>query len=1529
MASRVNTKFVILLSLVLGGVCLGVTGVAYYVVTKSASALAANGDAAAAEGDWTQAAYLYSKAVAKDQTNIENLEKWRDALLKKVPETQTEFITDYQMYRGGILRQLATLKRTDLDAYDDYLGEIMKSAIGSQFSRGNWDSLIEVTNSSLRQWCIYDPENRIDIRPGVDPDGEWNRLRRYSGIALTMLFNERLPMNDHEIERARADLEAALAADPDNVLAIRFYALWHFNKALEAEKLNDPEEGARLRHAGIAILDEGLRLRPNHPDLMLRRLAAQIDLTLEEVDVSQAESTGDRNRIYREAMAPLSPMLDDVEAAMISYKGDDTIDANMVATFNRISRIIEPSEGNARADRLVEMLLERDPDDFNALMLKSQYAAEQGNHDESVELLERIVDMPPLTVGLQGYRQYTMKRLANIELINAETVLALANGTPGSPDPEHLGNALQYRERLAGTFNEDHPVLKMADAKIALAKGDINSAQRLLVAYNDDTANADPEGLLMAADIAEQADQSGKALELYERVIEIQPSNMRALNRSARILTRLERYEEASERLHEILDYSPENVEAADILKVVEMRLPNAGIRIDDPILKALVDADAIRMGTTGIPADPESALNILLAAIDANEPDPRLSHMTAQTLLQLGRNDEAMTHIDEGLALFPDDRLLLVLKDRLEASDSLDATLAYIESQDLPEVSKLLSKYAAARRFEEETQADTFLDEAIEIAPTDAAVVEQSFFRALRRDDMAEAERIVGVAEEHDSDRANGLAFRANLLLTQGDVEGAAEALNQAVALGTATARVWRLLGEVRWQVGDGEGAVDAFAEAVSINPNDVDAVTAYVQALARTGKTTEALSVARDNKRFRGRNQRLMEIWLQLEGTVGNPDVAIAQRQFLQRQEPDNRQNLEALASLLVDARRFQEATTLINQLRTEEDSLNMVAVNAKLLADRGDIQGAVNQFMQYQNATPEAERTSTPMVVLGRFLINRGRIDDGIAALQAAQEYPDEGDVNTHIILADALSLVGRFEEAIGVLEASIDEDRDVDAARKRMVVAMLSLGRLDEAEQTLNTIEGEDDLEIVLMRADVAHARGDRPKRLAILDDAVAKFRDSPVPYMRRADAMKTDAQRIPDVLDDLKAALALRPGYAPALQLRAAVYFTQGRDTDGLNDLRAAVNANPLQDNLRTMLLNELLKRGNDAEAQNVARAVVESRPGDRALLVSIGDAFAGFEKWRRAAPYYAGAWSLAPDPRVLERYAEALIQIDEIEAVQSLLQAEGADVENSAALLMIRARMYAAQDNMPDALRDAARSLDMLPVHQTSQDVWYGKIRTMFDSPQPLIAFLSELSQTRPENEWLIFFAARVAAQSPSPEQGLEAMESLADNASEDVRFAALGFLGEQYLVSDQNDKAASAMERALEIRPNHMRLNNNLAFLYAEKLDRPDDALPYALKAVELAPSTVNVLDTLAATYMALDQPADAKRVLNEALRISMNDSDRATVLVRLTRVAIMQRDQIAGLDHLDALKDMMGRNPRIRETYEERYDELMDRLR
>jgi tetratricopeptide (TPR) repeat protein len=81
-----------------------------------------------------------------------------------------------------------------------------------------------------------------------------------------------------------------------------------------------------------------------------------------------------------------------------------------------------------------------------------------------------------------------------------------------------------------------------------------------------------------------------------------------------------------------------------------------------------------------------------------------------------------------------------------------------------------------------------------------------------------------------------------------------------------------------------------------------------------------------------------------------------------------------------------------------------------------------------------------------------------------------------------------------------------------------------------------------------------------------------------------------------------------------------------------------------------------------------------------------------------------------------------------------------------------------------------------------------------------------------------------------------------------------------------QPARAAEAYRRALKQQPDDPVALNNLAWVLAESLDRPDEALPLAERATRLAPRSGEVLDTLGRIHYRRGDYARAAELLREA---------------------------------------------------------------
>jgi tetratricopeptide (TPR) repeat protein len=61
----------------------------------------------------------------------------------------------------------------------------------------------------------------------------------------------------------------------------------------------------------------------------------------------------------------------------------------------------------------------------------------------------------------------------------------------------------------------------------------------------------------------------------------------------------------------------------------------------------------------------------------------------------------------------------------------------------------------------------------------------------------------------------------------------------------------------------------------------------------------------------------------------------------------------------------------------------------------------------------------------------------------------------------------------------------------------------------------------------------------------------------------------------------------------------------------------------------------------------------------------------------------------------------------------------------------------------------------------------------------------------------------------------------------------------------------------------------NNLAYILAKELGKPEQALPYAERAAEMRPNDADVLDTYGLVLLRLDRLEDADRELSKSLAV------------------------------------------------------------
>lgn len=1504
MAGKVNTKFVVLLSVglvaVFGLLAWGFATLAF----KSGDDYERLGDAAMQEGDGDMARRMYSRAVSHDPTNRVWLDKWIDAMELWTPDTETAyqdaFYTDYM----GAIRQIATTQQTDVAAHDRILAMLWQQMIMGGYSRGTADRLAEQATAAAAYF---------ERAPGVDES--WRRLLRYRGMARGMVLQQGSTLTEDEVALIGEDLRAALEADPSDDEAMSWLMRWMVGSALREDGIDAAMEASQARldaaRAGEAFLAEN----PGSPMTAVSVLAFGLEHRLQ--DETRGLSDAERLPVVIEILGSTAAQLDSLERTLANA-GYERVGILMLRQFRNIEQNIDQRAANARTRALTAGFLAEDPDDAALLSLDAQTARDVGDLEGASARLEQIGELPALPLSFEGLLRFNIKR--NATMTRAEVTLDLRDRVaPEEAERREslLETAKRLREEFAGQVTEENLELVRLDGRLAQAAGDSTEALRLFQRYNEQTQNADPDGLWLEAVVASELGRSGSVRTALDNLLQIRRTDMRALLALAQVEMSLQQPARAMERYREVLRLDPSNERALEGVRSIE--LMNNPDRIEDPVTALLMRSQRLRRGGDGQPADPAAAAQLLEENLESVNYDPRVARELAGTRVNLGDIDGARALIAEASSRHPDDEGLQRLAGALSAEDPLQVGMALIRATGAPELEQLRAIVGLASSRGERALLDETLVRMGEIAPDDAEYIEYSFLRALQDNDAARAEALASRAEELNLDRVRGLSYRARLAVQRGDSTGAIGLLNQATALGTADSGVYRMLAMQLGAAGRTEEAIDAFDRALAIRPNDATTITEYVTTLVRANRLQAALDLARAQQRYAMGSPRFVQLWLSLEAAAGGDEgmaLAVRQRERLLEINPGDRENRAALAGMYIDQKRWADAKTLIDQLRAEGDALNLVELAARWSAEQGRVGQedglamAQKAFVDYANAQPDEPEQARAFLGLARFMLTRGRPDLALRAADQAVTLEDPATMDGTKFRGELLMNYDRIEQARAAFEQIVANgaDNEQGGYRTRLVEMLIRQGDFAAAKEQIEQLpeSARGTVSHFIQRATIAGGLGDEAAQRRILDEAVAKFPQEPLTYLNRAQSMLGRPELRGDLMADIAAALRIRPNDATALRLRAAAYFQNDQRREAIEDLRAAVKSNPNSNSMVFTLINELLGEERISEAAQIARDVTEARPSDAPLMSELGRLFEQKQAWDRASEMYGRAWSARRSPAEGSKYMDALLRRNPPDAatanivLDELVAMSGGRIEDNPSLLAAQALVLRARGREDFALQQMTKAFEISIGDDARMATWATNASRMYEKMDPAAelnyyrSLRSRYAQphTRAWMDYII--AQRSLTLGQGQTEALSELKRLASSpdAPDAIRGMAPRLAGSEHYRAGRFEEALDAWRVGLASSPDSWELNNNIAFVLSSKLGRHEEALAPAEKAVENDQSRFEPYHTLANIYLGLDKLSEAEQMLRTAERLVRTDSSRVSLAISRAKLALARSE-------------------------------------
>lgn len=1558
MASRVNTKLVVALIVGVVLVCAAGIGLYSFVLKSGPEDNVADGDRAMAAGDYVLAKRMYGRAVNKNQNNVEWLNKLRSAMEAWRPESETAFLNEFSAVWIPLLRGLAYAQPTEVEASDEYLSLRYRLALMHAFP-AQQVSLLEQETTAL-----------VSLMAGAAPaDMSRHRLRRYRALATVELARAGQPIPPADLTKTQEDLLAVLDNEPGDGQAR--VALSLLEQTAAREELASNRWTGYVERIGAAqeILADHLVEDADDPDVVLNAMLTDLDFSIEEarretVGAARARAFADVYASYRDDLEMLYEALQSTE---------EPVEDRTIRMFSRAEAFVEPDSRATRTLVLTRELVAENPDAAGALAYLAEILKSRGELVEAMATLDTLTALKAKPVGYEGMLQMRLQTVAYME----KAEIALTESRQGdvldeAGRAESLARAKTHRAEYAARVPESDIPLLFLDARLLEADGDLRGALTLLQRYNQLLPPADGarrlEGLWAQGQLAGRLQEYGRARSSFQEMLTIQSENPQALMALAEAERALRNLPAALDHYRTVAALLPGNEAVTEQIRGIEVQLGLTSS--DDPVEQALADAANALNGNAERPGSRADAIEVLRRAIEINGYSARLSRELASHYLASGDLANAREVTTLAAEANPEDEVIGRILGALQTDNMLDANIALIESAPISEVDKAINVYQVLLRFEEPERALEMLERANEIAPDNPTVTELRFLDAIARSDLERARKVYEDANAAGALGDDALVYRARIEAAEGRTQDAIVTLTQAIETGATRAPVYRLLGTQLQAANLNQRALEAFATAYQIKPDDTNNAISLAQMLYVMGRGSEALAVAREAERFGRDNPAFMNMWLSLEAREGGEEGlarAITVREQITRTRPDDRTNREQLAQLYIDvasrttlaipeeSRRehWAKARGLIDELQSEERNLGTVVLEARWLADQGrvpqadgttidGIEAARGVFIEYIIGLGD-EATADPYMELAAFMSARGRYGVAEGALIDARQYQGS-DMSVEKVLGQLYMELKQFRAAAEAFEKVVEAGADDERAsyRIRWVEMLLKMGEYEQALEQLDALPAglRDELTTVLQRAEAADGMNNGAEAAALFDRAVALFPGATLSYTRRAEYRLRDPALIEDVLADLGQALAINPTDTQTLQLRASVYGQQKRYDDMLADLVSSLRTDPTNTRVLVSVMLEYLLRKEDGRAMDIADETLRKRPRDLMLIATAAKVFEDRSYWERAADLFRRGFEMSGDHGFGLAYINALISQEpprtrEAEAVMRQLRAQaGAAREDWQVDFADGAIRYTAGERAQgeQIFAQIFSEIADTPNHLVT---WWGDLTSLYGEDDAarnaFVRGLVERSDSASVSHvWARFFLAQSLSQEESTVgEAIEIYQSL-EELGESSPFARLAYRqhGSVLYAHGRYEEAVTVWTAGLEVFPGDWEMCNNAAFALATELDNMREALPFALSAVEAAPQQAEAHDSLARVHIGLGDYEKATDSLSSARRYAQTERSNVSIAVTQAELDIQEGKLTRARRSLERLLLGVSLVPEMREQFESDIQAMLRRI-
>lgn len=1163
-----------------------------------------------------------------------------------------------------------------------------------------------------------------------------------------------------------------------------------------------------------------------------------------------------------------------------------------VKTLVALAQAYQLKKDSAKAQELLSNAMQVEPEGFDAYWQQSVLLMGENKPEGSLKIAKQWLEKKPVYTGFKAnlYRSQRVRMLQ--QAVTASIMLAAPSKDGDKPNEDLLKQAEGYVADIEKDMGKDGPMTLMERADIHRLRGQSIAAIKLLERADTATSSMSPDVKIRLAELYRLDGNLGAAQKALTALSQLAPAYWRGYYLQAAIASQLGNRNEALSFLDRGLSLEPQNKEMLQMKAAVLRAVGSHDAEVKQ--IEKTVDSgggtsvtDKLQLAQRKLLEERPEEAEVIYREVLADEPANLTALRTVlQLLIQAGKSDEARQLFDKAKAAGGDNarirdlQFLFVANLSPEQQEQKILELVQAEPDPVVRGTQLYVFYVSRQKYDEAQKAVDALEAA---RPGNDRAVRMQFSLALARKDWSRAQKYADIAGQGDMDGAEGGFLRAQVAMRQGDWPKAQTELERALTRYPSHPDGWVWLSEALLHLKQFDKAKDVLLnKALAINPAKGQAYKDLAILAEQQG----------DEDGYRANLEKAIQYlsndaWVVERGTYlreqQDPDRAIEIRRKMLDADPKDRENTIRLALLLEKKEQFKEAGDLFARaLSLDSKDARIVSLAAGYWQRRGDGARAEKILAEYEQAA-QGEDKARANVLLAGLHRQLGELDKAEQAFNVAAKLSSQPQIRMQ--LAEFYRNAGRIQDASDAYRRGIEmagkDEKTQTLARQQLVELLLQSQKLTDASTEIEAFHKAlpNDPVYLLMRGTLLMMQGQTDPAVAALSDFLQKDRNNAIGLFHRG-SLYLAMNRLPQAIEDLQAAKLAQPGaFGFEHRIALARAFEANKQADrAASELKDVLQSYPIQSNPQSQSVAKALaglyqRMGRPQDFEALAETCIAQAPKDWSWPIALGGFAESSGNLAKAIKAYKTAVQASENnPEVIDNLLRAQVAAKQYDQVIEYVEKQ---IPEQSRVGPAKARL--AEAWFHKGQQDKARALYKEALQEVSQSYPLSTmvLRNISGTlhSEGAMAMLRARLADKPDDASAKYLLMIMLIEKGQVDEALALNDQLAAAAkADDEKKVILLARGTLLYQAGKYEQAAKAYEQLLTLAPNDTDSLNNLAYILAENLNRPAEALRYATRAVELAPRNVDLLDTLGwVQYLAGDTDG-ALGTLVSALQLSPN---------------------------------------------------------